>query len=155
MPKAKPLAIENVRGMVIRVRNAGTDTMGSAHSISVTAEIIKAPTRINAGAVAAMGMLATSGGHKKSHKKEQAGDDRGNAGPAANGDSRRALDVANNRTGTGHRTGQRRRGVGKENTVQARNLAVRVHQPRLLGHRHQRAHVIEQVDEQKYENNLQ
>ena len=65
MPNAKPLAIENVSGMVIRVRKAGTATIGSAHSISVTAEIISAPTRINAGAVAAMGMLATSGATNK------------------------------------------------------------------------------------------
>src|SRR5260370_24973957 len=61
IPNDKPLAIENVNGIVISVRNAGTATIGSVHSISVTAEIINEPTRINAGAVAAIGIVATSG----------------------------------------------------------------------------------------------
>jgi hypothetical protein len=53
--------MEKVNGIVISVKNAGTATIGSAHSISVTAEIINEPTRINAGAVAAMGIVAASG----------------------------------------------------------------------------------------------
>src|ERR1700735_5341954 len=61
IPKDKPLAIENVSGIVIRVRKDGTATIASVHSLSVTAEIINEPTRINAGAVAAIGMVATSG----------------------------------------------------------------------------------------------
>ena len=59
MPKARPLAIEKVSGMVIRVRNAGMAMTGSSQSISVSGPIIIAPTRISAGAVAAAGITCS------------------------------------------------------------------------------------------------
>jgi hypothetical protein len=71
IPKANQLAIENVSGIVISVRNAGTATIGSAHSISLTADIISAPTRTSAGEVAAAGIIATKGATKKATRNVQ------------------------------------------------------------------------------------
>ena len=43
------------------VRNAGTETSGSRQSISTTTCIMRLPTTISAGAVAAAGMAPTAG----------------------------------------------------------------------------------------------
>ena len=51
----------HVSGIVIMVRNAGIATTGSVQRISVIVVIIMLPTMISAGAVAAAGMLPTSG----------------------------------------------------------------------------------------------
>ena len=51
----------NVSGIVIMVRNAGMAISGSCHSISLTTAIIRLPTMISAGAVAAAGIAPTSG----------------------------------------------------------------------------------------------
>ena len=58
MPKARPLAIEKVNGIIARVRKAGIAISGSSQAMSASGAIISAPTRIKAGAVAASGTSA-------------------------------------------------------------------------------------------------
>ena len=61
-PNASPLAMLNVSGIVIIVRNAGTATSGSSHcDLAHQLAIIRLPTMISAGAVAAAGIAPTTG----------------------------------------------------------------------------------------------
>ena len=57
-PNAIPLEIEYENGITIIVINAGIPSVGSSKSIFITGFIIKYPTKINAGAVAADGIIA-------------------------------------------------------------------------------------------------
>ena len=56
MPKARPLAIEKVSGIIAMLRKAGIAISGSSQAMSASGAIISAPTRIRAGAVAASGI---------------------------------------------------------------------------------------------------
>ena len=69
MPKARPLAMEKVRGMVTTVRKAGMATAGLFQSILPRPDIIIAPTRIRAGVAAAVGMAWTKGARKRVSRK--------------------------------------------------------------------------------------
>ena len=50
-PKAMPSVMENVSGIIIRVRKAGIASVGSFHSTFPAHFIIKDPTSIKAGAM--------------------------------------------------------------------------------------------------------
>src|ERR1700732_3623315 len=63
-PKARPLAMLNVSGMVIIVRKAGIESTGLDQGISAAGAIISDPTMISAGAVAAVGIAPTAGATK-------------------------------------------------------------------------------------------
>ena len=67
-PNASPLAILNVNGVVINVRNAGTEIPGSSHLISTACDTISDPTMINAGAVAATGITPITGAITNANK---------------------------------------------------------------------------------------
>src|SRR5260370_18895357 len=60
-PNARPLAMLNVSGMVMMIRNAGIDSTGFDQGISAACAIISEPTTISAGAVAAAGIAPTTG----------------------------------------------------------------------------------------------
>src|SRR5699024_9925115 len=60
-PAAIPLEIEYASPMKTEVKNAGTATEKSDHSISAKLETIKIPTIIKAGAVAAVGTILITG----------------------------------------------------------------------------------------------
>ena len=60
-PKASPLAMLKVSGMAIIVRNAGMAMTASSQSISFIGDIMRLPTTINAGAVAAAGTAPING----------------------------------------------------------------------------------------------
>ena len=60
MPHAIPFEIEYAKGITMIVMNAGIPSVGSVKSIPVTDFIIRYPTKIRAGAVAAAGMIANT-----------------------------------------------------------------------------------------------
>jgi len=68
-PNASPLAMLNVSGIAIMVRNAGMATTESVQRISVTVVIIMLPTMMSAGAVAAAGIAPTSGASQSAARK--------------------------------------------------------------------------------------
>src|SRR5882672_5841546 len=68
-PKAKPLAMLNVSGMVIIVSKAGIESTGLDQGISAAWAIMSDPTIIRAGAVAAVGIAPTTGATKSAIKK--------------------------------------------------------------------------------------
>ena len=51
-PRLNPVAMLNVNGVAIRVRNAGIESVKSSHFSLATAPHMSAPTMIRAGAVA-------------------------------------------------------------------------------------------------------
>lgn len=61
IPKKIPSAIEYVKGIMIKVKNAGIASVKSLKSISFTGVIIITPTNTKAGAVAAPGTIKNSG----------------------------------------------------------------------------------------------
>jgi hypothetical protein len=58
-----------VKGIVRIVRKTGKASVNSFHSISFTTVIIRNPTTISAGAVAAGGTMLITGQKKKARKK--------------------------------------------------------------------------------------
>jgi hypothetical protein len=50
-PNAMPSVMLNVRGIITSIKNAGSASVKSSHSMSRTDFIIKLPTTINAGDV--------------------------------------------------------------------------------------------------------
>ena len=71
-PKAKPLAIEDVSGIMIIVRKAGNASVKSWKLILPTSLIIKAPTKISGGAVANPGTRPMRGANNSEIKKRTA-----------------------------------------------------------------------------------
>ena len=63
-PNARPLAILNVSGIASIVRKPGMATSGSFQSISPIAVIIRLPTTMSAGAVAAAGIAQVPEGRR-------------------------------------------------------------------------------------------
>ena len=56
-----PFVMENVKGIMMMVKNAGTASIISSQSICFDCDIIMAPMSIRTGAVAVCGILAKSG----------------------------------------------------------------------------------------------
>ena len=65
IPKTIPSAILYVSGIIIIVKNAGIDSVKSSKSIFIIGEIMNNPTIINAGAVAAAGIIIKTGAKNK------------------------------------------------------------------------------------------
>ena len=61
--------MDQVRGMVATVRNAGIPISGLSHSIWPRPVAMRPPTRMRAGEVAKAGMAPTSGATKRARKK--------------------------------------------------------------------------------------
>ncbi len=61
--------MDQVRGIVVRVRKAGMAMWGSVHSILPRPVSMRAPTRMRAGEVAKAGMAPMSGAMKRERKK--------------------------------------------------------------------------------------
>src|SRR6059058_2512128 len=154
MPNARPLAIEYVSGMMITVRKAGMAMPGSAQSISASAPIISAPTRISAGAVAAVGMACTRGKEQRGQEEHPDHDAR-ETGTGTHSDTRSALYIARDRTGSHQGAEQHCGGVGQQNPIHSRDRSVGCDQARLLGDGHQCADVVEHVDKQEHEHDLE
>ena len=110
---------------------------------------------MSAGAVAAGGTMPMNGAATMAHQKQQAGHDGRDAGAAARGHARRGLHVAGHGGGSGQRAEDGGRGVGKQNAVQPRNGVVGRDEPGALGHGHQRAQVVEEVDKEEDEDDLE
>ena len=127
---------------------------GSSQSISASAPIISAPTRISAGAVAAAGIACTKGAKNSVHRNSSPDDDAGQPGAAADGNARSALDVARHRTRAGERADDHGERVREQDPVQSRNGSVGGHESGALGDRDQRPDVVEHVDEQEHEDDL-
>ena len=70
IPNAIPLEIEYANGITIIVMNAGIPSVISSNEIEETDFIIKNPTKINAGAVAALGIRANNGVKKRASKNK-------------------------------------------------------------------------------------
>ena len=67
-PKAKPLAMDDVSGIMMMVRNAGSASVKSSKFTLPTSLIIRAPTRISDGAVAYPGTRPISGANSSETK---------------------------------------------------------------------------------------
>ena len=70
-PAATPFAMLYVKGINTMTKYAGKPSVQSEKSISRMASIIKAPTRISTGAVAAFGTKAMRGAKNKQRIKEE------------------------------------------------------------------------------------
>src|SRR5213079_3411800 len=71
-PQRMPWVIENVRGIRMIVRKAGSPSSIFENPISATLLNIDAPTRIRTGAVAYAGTMPASGARKKQGRKQSA-----------------------------------------------------------------------------------
>ena len=95
------------------------------------------------------------GREKKREQKAARDDERGKSGAAARLDARGRLDVAGDGRGPEAGTDHGGAGVGGEGLRDFREVAVFVEQPRALADADERAHVVEQIDEQERENERQ
>ena len=95
IPNAIPLEIEYANGITIIVINAGIPSVISSNEIEETDFIIKNPTKINAGAVAALGIRANNGVKKRASKNKTAvtTEERPVRAPAATPDEDSTKDV--------------------------------------------------------------
>ena len=69
-PIARPVAIDDVNGIINIVKNAGTATSNFFQSISPNADTINTPTTINAGAVTALVITPSTGEKNNANKKQ-------------------------------------------------------------------------------------
>ena len=72
IPRRIPFEIEYVSGIMMRHTNAGIDSEKSSNGIFVTGSIMRRPTMMSAGAVAAAGIERKSGEKKRAIAKQPA-----------------------------------------------------------------------------------
>ena len=86
---------------------------------------------------------------EEGEEKQNAGDDRGDAGAASGGDPGGGFDVAGNGAGPGERAEDGGGGVGEEDAVKAGDGVIGCDEAGTLGDSDERADVIEEIDEEE------
>ena len=141
-PKARPVAIALVSGMVMRTAKAGMAMRASSRSIPPMPRNHCAD-HDEGGRGGEVGDGSDQRSYKDCHKEEQPGDDRGDAGSPSGGHAGGRLDVTGDGGGPGQRADDGGGSVGKKDAVETRNGVVGGDEPGAVGDGHQGADVVE------------